>query len=294
MLNNVLVGISLGIVSTVCVHLGKSMERHGIETFSRDKSLKEKGKKPLIYSVGFVLNQSIILWQLIAMQFASAAVFASMFGLGIVVVMIYSYFFLHERISRSEISGAIMIMVGSIVIGIIFVIQAPSKETINIGVLYVVVIFTVFALIGVLAFSVKSKIGIALLLGLVAGFLGAMDNVLKRVGLKYGILKVGDINTLPFFILSFAFAWAAFFVCQYGFAKGANASKLIPAYNSMYISIPIAFELLLYGVVELFLFKIMALAIISAGIFLMFIRKDTKKKEGEIVLIQREKISVSH
>ena len=85
---NILLGILFGIINTLILHLAKAMERHGIETFSKDKTLKEKGKKPTIYVIGFILNNTVFVWQIIGINFASATVFSSVFGLGLILLMI--------------------------------------------------------------------------------------------------------------------------------------------------------------------------------------------------------------
>ena len=86
---SVILGLIFGIINTLTLHLAKAMERHGIEIFSRKKSFKEKGKKPLIYIIGFILNNTIFIWQILGTTFASAAVFSSVFGLGLILLMIY-------------------------------------------------------------------------------------------------------------------------------------------------------------------------------------------------------------
>ncbi len=60
--NIVVLGLLFGLISTLCVHLGKAMEKQGIEIYSRDKTLKEKGKKHVIYIIGLVFHNSIVLW----------------------------------------------------------------------------------------------------------------------------------------------------------------------------------------------------------------------------------------
>jgi len=88
---SVVLGLLFGIINTLVLHLSKAMERHGIEIFSRKKSFKEKGKKPLIYIIGFILNNTVFIWQIIGISFARAAVFSSVFGLGLILLMIVNY-----------------------------------------------------------------------------------------------------------------------------------------------------------------------------------------------------------
>ena len=98
----IIIGLFLGLLNTCQLHLAKAMERHGIEIFSRDKSFKEKGKKPLIYIIGLILNNTLFMYAFIALSFASASVFNSVFGVGLIVLMLYSHFILKEEIKTPE------------------------------------------------------------------------------------------------------------------------------------------------------------------------------------------------
>ncbi|MHA1292320.1 MAG: hypothetical protein ACTSQJ_06595 [Promethearchaeota archaeon] len=68
----------------------------------------------------------------------------------------------------------------------------------------------------------------------------------------------------------------AFFITQYGFAKGADASKLVPIFNSFYIITPIIFELVIVEDSEISIFMIASIAIIIIGICLMFLNKTSE------------------
>jgi drug/metabolite transporter (DMT)-like permease len=275
--NYIILGLFLGLISTLFVHLGKAMERHGIEIFKFKEKSYEKKKKSKIYIIGFIFNQSVVLWQFIALQFASAAVFSSVFGIGLILLMLYSHYILHEEISYYEVLGTILIIMGTTLLGFNLLYEESNEGIMNYGLLYLMLIISVLILISLLTISVKFKIGIAIIFGLVAGVLSGLDNILKRVGLESGIMNIGDLNTLPFFILSFLFAWSAFLICQYGFAKGAEASRLVPMYNSLYISFPVFFEMIFFGLYSLSLGKIVFLTILMAGVFFLFINKESNK-----------------
>lgn len=279
--NIVILGLIFGMISTLCVHLGKAMERHGIETFKRGKKLKEKGKKPLIYFIGVIFNQSVVLWQIIAMQYTSAAVFASVFGLGLVLLMLYSHFILHEDIHKPEILGSILIIIGTTMIGFIQVIEPPNAENVNYDKLYFALIIFMIIFMVLILTSAKTRIGVAVIFGVVAGIFAGLDNIFKRIGLKEGILNVGNSQTLPIFIISFVLANLAFVICQIAFAKDADASKLVPIYNSFYIAFPILFELIIYDGYYVSPGKIIALSIIITGIFCMQSFKDPHKSSLE-------------
>ena len=77
MITDILLGILFGLLGTCILHLAKSMERHGIEIFNTKVKLKEKGKKPAIWFIGFILNNTIFIYQLLGNYFAGAGVYSS-------------------------------------------------------------------------------------------------------------------------------------------------------------------------------------------------------------------------
>ncbi len=289
-------GLSFGLINTCMLHLAKTMERHGIEIFSRKKSFKEKGKKPLIYIVGLILNNIVFIWQFLGLIYSSAAIFSSVFGFGLIVTMLYSHFILKENIKKPEVIGAALIIIGTSLIGFYYMFIGESPiETFNHQNLFIllIVIFILFAIF--IAFSWKTRIGIAIIFGFVAGSFGGMDNVFKRIGFAelgffdafLGVFRLDIFSII--FLLSFLVGFLAFFFTQIGFAKGADASKLIPMYNSFYILMPILFELVIVVGATISLIQIVAILIIIIGIFLMNIFKDPETlKVGKIEIEKSE------
>jgi drug/metabolite transporter (DMT)-like permease len=294
--NVIWLGLLFGIISTSVLHLAKAMERHGIEVFSRKKSFKQKGKKPMIYIIGFILNNTIMVWQIIGMTFASAAVFSSVFGLGLIILMIYSHYILKEEIQQIELIGAIFILIGTTSSGIFYIFEKnPPNQTVNYINFYVLLatIFLIFFLL--VTFSLKTHIGIAVIFGIVAGTLGGIDNIFKRLGLTTGnfieaFAGVFRLEPLSFiFLLSFLIGFLAFFFTQLGFAKGADASKLVPMYNSLYIISPIVIEFVIIRNMKISIGIVVSVIIIVIGIFLMNLfkrpvelKKNHQTKNGNI------------
>jgi len=288
---NIGLGLLFGIINTLILHLSKAMERHGIDIFTRKKSFKEKGKKPVIYIVGVILNNTIIIWQIIGTTFASAAVFSSVFGLGLILLMLYSHYILHEAIKPPELIGAILIIAGTTIVGILYIWEPISSENVNFFNFFVLLIIITILFTILIGFSAKTRIGVALIFGGVAGTCGGLDNVFKRIGLKSmnfiqafaGVFKLDPISFI--FLVSFFIGFVAFILTQVGFAKGADASKLVPMYNSLYILAPITFELIIIVDATISIGKIISIAIIVIGIFLMNIFKETEKR------IQKENLT---
>lgn len=280
---NIVLGIVFGICSTSMLHLAKAMERHGIEVFSRDKSLKEKGKKPIIYVVGLVLNNLVFVWQFLGLSFASAAVFSSVFGIGLIILMLYSHFILHENIQKPELMGAILIIIGTTTVGVLYIIEPAVVEEVNYTAFFMMIIVLAVIFVILIGFSWKTGIATALIFGVVAGTLGGMDNTFKRMGLKdlglidsfIGVFSL-EINSF-IFLLSFACGGLAFLFTQIGFAKGADASRLVPFYNSFYIIGPVIFEVIIFPGATISVGKFIAMGIIVAGIFLMNLFKSPEE-----------------
>ncbi|MFX0039670.1 MAG: EamA family transporter [Candidatus Heimdallarchaeota archaeon] len=280
---SVALGLLFGIINTLMLHLAKAMERHGIEIFSRKKSFKEKGKKPLIYIVGFIINNTVMVWQIIGTTFASAAVFSSVFGLGLILLMLYSRYILHEKITKIELLGAILIIIGTTLVGFFYIIEPPVTGTINYVNFFILIIVMILLFSFLIGFSWKTMIAVAFIFGAIAGTLGGTDNVLKRIGLSSsnfieafaGLLRM-ELDSY-IFLFSFLAGFFALIITQIGFAKGADASRLVPMYNSLYISAPVLFELLIVEGAGVSLGIILSIIIIIIGVFLMNI---FKKKEN--------------
>ncbi len=291
---SVVLGIFFGILNTLVLHLAKAMERHGIEIFSRKKSFKEKGKKPLIYIIGFTLNNTVFIWQILGTSFASAAVFSSVFGMGLILLMLYSHYILHEEIIKSELAGAILIIVGTTMVGFFYIIEPPISGNVNYVNFFILIIVLIILFSVLIGYSWRTRIAVAFIFGAVAGTLGGTDNVLKRIGLTSnnflevlaGILQL-ELDSF-IFLFSFLAGFFAMILTQIGFAKGADASRLVPMYNSLYIAAPVAFELIIVEGATISIGIILSILIIIVGVFLMNIFKkheESTNKQPETELV---------
>ncbi len=289
MAGNLILGILFGLFNTTQLHVAKGMERYGIEIFSRKQSLKEKGKKPLVYTIGFILNQTIFIWQIIGNAVSTATVFSAVFGIGLIVLMIFSKKYLKEDLQKLELIGAILIIIGTIFLGYtLFELELFYQEmeidqsNINWANFLIIIIFLLILFPIILIFSIKTSIAISLIFGLVAGACGGIDNTLKHLGMIEGISLETFLN--PIFLLSFLSGGFAFLITQWGFAKKAKASKLVPSYNSLYILLPVFLEALIIEGTIITPLQLIFTFIIIIGIILMNILKD----EPEITNINKD------
>jgi drug/metabolite transporter (DMT)-like permease len=280
----IIVVILIAIADTVQLHLAKSMQRQGIEIFDqiRAKIKKEhleiegKVKKPVVYIVGLALNNIEPVWLILANLFGVyPALVTSMFGVGLVVLLLYSVKVLHEPVNRREVKGAAVIIGGTLVLGVEAFFRPKYDVTaISTGASYLFV--AAFAAVAATVIAIASRtqnvrtMGFAF--GIAAGGFGGQDIIFKMLGQNAMDSGVGWLV----FASSFAIAFLAFFFTQLGFARKAPASVLVPAYDTTYVLVPLLYQALLLPGFEIWWTTVLGGATIIAGIVLMrgITRKD--------------------
>jgi len=283
-MTNIPLVLLLGIISTIQTHLAKALERQGIEVFEQIKAkLQRSGqpvdgglKKPVIYTIGVVLNNTLFIWSTLAQPYGPPALFSSMFGVGLVFLMVYAAAVLKERITRREMAGAAAIVFGTLAIGYENISRADTMDrfTMNLDALFLALgIWLALSLAFVVGASRSRNLSlIALAFGLLAGGFGSLDPFFKGVGQNYGgssgILPSNAIGTV-IFSASFVIGFLAFVVTQIGFAKKVRASLLVPAYNAAFIGLPVLWQVLLLPGYRLSWLTALGLALILAGVAAM-------------------------
>lgn len=289
--------VLFGLLFTVQLHLAKALERQGIEIFDqirarlKKEELEGEGglKKPAIYVVGLVLNNTVVFYQVFSAGLAgdaSAPVFSSMFGVGLVALMLYSHFVLREGVSRPEWVGSAVLVAGTVVAGV----EGATREAVeyvesDVGHYFLVVAVLLAALGVAWSFSIKTRSGTGLAFGLFAGACGGLDVATKALGQGLGQEGAGLLPTTPLgwaiFVGSFAPATTAFLVTQWGFARKAKASRLVPAYNSTYVVVPLAVQVLVKPAYVVTWTTALAVCLVVAGIVLATAFKpDAGPEEG--------------
>lgn len=284
LLVSILGAMLCGIADTTQLHIAKAMERQGIEIFDqiRAKIKKEhfemegKVKKPIIYLVGFILNQIEPIWLVLANVFGVyPALVTSMFGIGLVFLLVYSVKILYEPVTRREIFGAFMIIAGTLVLGVEAFFRPVYNNT-SVSIVMAYIFTAICAAIGavfmIFALKTRNACTIGLVFGFVAGAMGGQDILYKLLGQSTS----GQTNLLPIdmvgwivFLSSFGIAFASFSITQWGFARKAPASVLVPAYDSMYVLIPLLYQVLLLQGFTIWPSTIIGIALVIIGIVLM-------------------------
>lgn len=276
--------ILIGIWGTIQLHMAKALERQGIEIFDQLRAKlkgrkiddEEKLKKPIIYFVGLALNATESLVLILANIFGEpSALYTSMLGVGLVVLLAYSIKVLGEKVSRSEIIGVAVVISGTLVLGIEGIFR-PEYDESSINIVHSYIFIFTFVAIGIVMIAFALKKGktsiIGLIFGLVGGGCGGMDIAFKMLGQSTS----GEASLLPtdllgwlVFLSSFAIGISAFGLTQWGFARNARASTLVTAYDSMYVLLPILFQTLLLPGFHMQVSTVIGLGLTIAGMILM-------------------------
>lgn len=247
-----LLGLLFGFLNTTTIHLAKGLQRQGIRTLKwfRQARHERSVRHALIYVVGVILNNTTVVWVLLTNRFAAPAYVSGMFGLGLVVLLIYSRVVLRETVIRLNYLGAVLVVFGTMAFGYVSLnntdidvsLMSPRALGIFAGSFFVIAV--VFLVLANRSSRAQLK-GIAF--GLIAGGVGGLDPVLKGLGQYAGgmgtLLPDVGWGWIPFG-LSFVFGTTAFLTVQFGFHRGADASVLGPMHSSTYVLIPVISQLI--------------------------------------------------
>jgi len=272
--------ILLGVLSTIQNHLAKAFERHGIETLDHfghklvKSGKKQKGirKKSLIYILGLILNQTVFIYHLFTTPLGgTTAIYTSMYGVGLLVLLLYSVKVLKEPLSREEMMGAMAILLGTLIIGIEGLQRPPLNMAwmnVNQTLMAVTLLFSLCAIVIYVSLRDGSRHTIGLGFGFSAGAIGALDPLLKGIGQTHGGSEAfgpeGMVGWV-IFLGSFLVGFISFLIDQWGFYLRVRANVLVPTFNASYIAVPVIFQALLLPGYSLYFSTFIGLGFIILG-----------------------------
>jgi drug/metabolite transporter (DMT)-like permease len=279
--------ILLGVASTTQNHMAKALERQGIAVLdvikarfsrggARDVDQRAAAGGPaLVYVIGLTLNHTVFVYHLLVAPLGgTTALYTSMYGVGLVVLLIYSTRVMKERLSQRELAGVVGILGGTLVIGIDGI-SRPALDMYQMDMngtltaLAVLLVASVALLVSGL--RIGSPRGIGLTFGLCAGALGTLDPFLKGVSQTSGGGRFTPGSAIGWVLLvsSFLIGELAFLITQWGFYRRARANLLVPALNSSYIGVPVVLQAILLPGYTLNAATVSGLALIMAGFLLV-------------------------
>lgn len=254
------IAMCVGIMGTSVIHLSKGFMRHGITTRSR-----------VTYTVGVLMNFTNPLWVIVANRFAPTVFYTSMYGIGLIPLLIFSRVVLREQLQLRQYRGIAVIVLGTLLIGAGNLLGgtpslygADLKMLLSFAALWVVAAPLFSRLIRGKAVRVQEYV-----FGVAAGGLAALEAVVK------GVAQAGPKGSsfLPqsspgwwLFGVSFLGAAGAFAMIQWSYFRRCRASMMGSLYDTAYVTLPLLLTALLVEGAELGSWSIAGMASLSVGV----------------------------
>ncbi|MHA1797397.1 MAG: hypothetical protein ACTSVY_03020 [Candidatus Helarchaeota archaeon] len=245
MADNLFFALIFGMTQAILLNIGKGFQKNA---FVKTEELNKKQKRinQLLWLIGTIL---IVVSTLVLMQaeiFGYLSIIASMTGVGIISVTLYSSFVLKERIGKNELIGILLIITGTFLVPIILV---PNVE--NGMNYYGIIIFSIFlisfcVIMGLFARKKKKNL-FGIIFGIISGMIGGLSVIFQFSAMNFiptdDLFANFDVLILMFpanlFFICFMIGGALeFLITQYAFTNG-KAVEVVPANQSFFILIPI-------------------------------------------------------
>ncbi len=282
-----IVAMAIGIVGSSAVHLSKGVMKLGISGLGAGGAsggasggaatpavavaiAAARRRSRVIYALGIALNFTTPLWVIVANRFAPTVYYTSMYGLGLGALLVYSRLRLHEHIAPRQLLGVLLIVSGTLVIGVSELTQdVPSLYDASRSRLFIVaglwILLTPLA--AVLMRGGRPAIQ-EILFGVAGGGLAALDAIAK------GVAQSGEAgNTfLPttganwvLFVLSFIGAAGAFGMIQWSYLRSCRASMMSATYDLAYVAVPLLLVPFILGTPMVGPWCIVGIALLGIG-----------------------------
>lgn len=255
-----MVAMLIGVVGTSVIHLSKGFMRHGIGARSRS-----------MYILGVLMNFTNPLWVILANRYAPTVFYTSMYGLGLVPLVIFSRLVLKEHLDSRQYRGIVIIVVGTLLIGLGNLMGGkPSLYGVDrrvvgaIAVSWLVGAPLVAILLRHRAVRVQEYF-----FGIAAGGLAALEALVK------GVAQAGPVTStfLPqspvmwwLFGASFLGAAGAFGMIQWSYLRHCRASMMGSLYDVAYVLLPLILTTILVGDAVLGVWSLMGMGFLSIGV----------------------------
>ena len=282
--NKIWLVILLGAISTIQIHLAKALERQGIDALDiiakKSKRRGQKGEVPrknyIVYFIGLLLNNTVFIYHLFIVPLGgTTAVYTSMYGVGLLVLLLYSAKVLKEPLSRQEWIGALAIFLGTTIIGIEGLRRPPFDMgwiDFNRTIVLICFVLVFSAILIYISFRNGSKHIIALGFGFGAGIFGALDPLLKGIGQTHGggsmLVPLSTLGWIVF-VTSYIIGFISFLIVQWGFYLRTRANILVPMYNASYIALPVIVQVMLLPGYSIYLSTVLGLGFIIFGFIIL-------------------------
>ena len=269
-----LLGILVGSLALTCMNVGKGIQKLKVQVLTHGRAMIAPPHRRdfLIWLSGILLTASSSILLSVALWIAQkTSVVSSMAGVGLVALIVFAHFVLHERIGAVEIGGSTLVIAGTAVLGALGggarAAQVYHPEGFYRALAAFVVVFGVLT-----TYTVVTRKLHGLIFGGLAGTLAGLALILANVALaRAGNSLIGQLATVHVY-LAMAIGAAAMAITQYAFLHG-RAVEVVPSFNSFYILAPACMETFTFQT-RLPPLQIAGMAVIVAGVIVLSATRD--------------------
>ncbi|MBD3192296.1 MAG: hypothetical protein GF308_16775 [Candidatus Heimdallarchaeota archaeon] len=303
----IILAVFLAILAYSMLNIGLALEKKGaaelpeIETESFFQNLKNFLTNKT-WLIGFLLTNVQWIFFLLALEYGNLSLVTPMMGVGLVVLVIFSYFYLKEPIVMSEIISIFLIIIGVVVLGV----TTSNSETrytfdeitIQLSSLSSVFFFMIVVILGIglIIFSVIRKFSLADftfgLAGGIASGLGAIFTKAFLAGIDFihfsdsFLIAIKQWEWWLFLFLFVGFNIISMVLPQVGFQKG-RAIIVTPLFSVIALLTPCIGGVILFNEWSnsgfwMIFSKIIAIVVIVIGVGILSFRSEKQKIEKEL------------
>ncbi len=236
------VAMMIGVAGTSTIHLSKGVMKLGVVRLRTPEYDRRRARA--IYTLGIAMNFTNPLWVIAANRFAPTVYYTSVYGLGLIALLLFSRSVLHEPLFRRQILGVVVLALGTVTIGI----SELSGQPVSLygasrpRLLWFAAVWIGGGLIAALV-TRRGRLRVQeLVFGVAGGGLAALEAVVKGVaqtGPEGGAFLPTGAANWALFIVSFAGAAGAFGMIQWSFLRSCRASIMGAAYTVTYVALPL-------------------------------------------------------
>jgi uncharacterized membrane protein len=194
-----------------------------------------------------------------------SSTFVALSGVGILSVVIFSIYVIHERINTAQLAGIATIIAGTTLLGLDYSdvpMSMPNMDFFAYGLIVTCISIVLVVVV------VKTNKGHGIVYGSIAGLFNGFAAIATAFTVSTGDRDLVGSIVNAWLVISLLLGQGAFWVTQYAFKKGGNASLVVPAMSSFLIVVPFINDTLVYRI-PLGIFQVLAFALNIAGIVLL-------------------------
>ncbi|HMF30636.1 MAG TPA: DMT family transporter [Candidatus Lokiarchaeia archaeon] len=138
---NIILGVLITLLSQAMGNIGQVLEKKGVDMLPKieDTSAKQNIKnfaKNKIWLLGLILATAAWYVYLPALAFADLSLLSPLAGVGLIILVVFSRYYLKERISKVEVAGMALIIVGVVILGVTITSEGPDRTLDEVNVIF--------------------------------------------------------------------------------------------------------------------------------------------------------------